>query len=158
MIGVGDGDSLLTTGVYGVVKFVTVIFYVGYLVENVGRRLPLIVGSIIQASCLLYLAIYIKFAGENATNEGGSPPAGGIVGAVAIYLYAFGWSFGHSVACYVVAAEIFPARIVSGTLPLTLPITCHSHLPPIIPTLKTSTDIPSHSALFAYLSVCSRIG
>ena len=41
-------------------------------------------------------------------------PAGGIVGAVAIYLYAFGWSFGHSVACYVVAAEIFPARIVSS--------------------------------------------
>lgn len=113
MIGVGDGDSLLTTGVYGVVKFVTVIFYVGYLVEHVGRRLPLIIGSIIQASCLLYLAIYIKFAGENATNDGGSPPAGGIVGAVAIYLYAFGWSFGHSVACYVVAAEIFPARIVS---------------------------------------------
>lgn len=30
-----------------------------------------------------------------------------------IYLYAFGWSFGHSVAPYVVAAEIFPARIRS---------------------------------------------
>ena len=30
-----------------------------------------------------------------------------------IYLYAFGWSFGHSVACYVVAAEIFPSRIRS---------------------------------------------
>lgn len=113
MIGVGDGDSLLTTGVYGVVKFVTVIFYVGYLVENVGRRLPLIVGSIIQASCLLYLGIYIRYAGEGASSPSGSPPPGGIVGAVAIYLYAFGWSFGHSVACYVVAAEIFPARIVS---------------------------------------------
>lgn len=140
MIGVGDGDSLLTTGVYGVVKFVTVIFYVGYLVENVGRRLPLLVGSIIQASCLLYLAIYIKFAGENATNEGGSPPAGGIVGAVAIYLYAFGWSFGHSVACYVVAAEIFPARIVSGAPPRggTLPtaITYYHHLLHITHALK----------------------
>lgn len=30
-----------------------------------------------------------------------------------IYLYAFGWSFGHSVACYVVSAEIFPSRIRS---------------------------------------------
>ena len=30
-----------------------------------------------------------------------------------IYAYAFGWSFGHSVAPYVVAAEIFPARIRS---------------------------------------------
>ncbi|KAJ1323329.1 MFS transporter SP family solute carrier family 2 (myo-inositol transporter) member 13 [Microdochium nivale] len=37
----------------------------------------------------------------------------GIVGVVAIYLYSFGWSFGHSVACYVVAAGIFPTRIRS---------------------------------------------
>lgn len=112
IIGVGDGDSLLTTGVYGVVKFVTTLFYVGYLVEHVGRRLPLIVGATIQASCMLYLAIYVKVAGESE-GGGGSVPPGGIVGAVAIYLYAFGWSFGHSVACYIIAAEIFPARIVS---------------------------------------------
>jgi hypothetical protein len=112
IIGVGDGDSLLTTGVYGVVKFVTTIFYVAYLVEHVGRRLPLIIGATIQASCMLYLALYVRFAGESAGN-GGSVPPGGIVGAVAIYLYAFGWSFGHSVACYIIAAEIFPARIVS---------------------------------------------
>ena len=113
MIGVGDGESLLTTGVYGVVKFVTTIYYVTYLVERVGRRLPLIVGATIQASCMLYLALYIRFAGESARNNGKTHP-GGIVGVVAIYLYAFGWSFGHSVACYVVAAEIFPARIVSA--------------------------------------------
>jgi hypothetical protein len=83
IIGVSDGDSLLTTGVYGVVKFVTTIFYVGYLVEHVGRRLPLIVGSIIQASCMLYLALYVRF-GPNPEDVSGTP-AGGIVGAVAIY-------------------------------------------------------------------------
>lgn len=113
IIGVGDGDSLLTTGVYGVVKFVTTIFYVGYLVEHVGRRLPLLVGATIQASCMLYLALYVKFGPNPDTDNTSGVPAGGIVGVVAIYLYAFGWSFGHSVACYVVAAEIFPARIVS---------------------------------------------
>lgn len=37
-----------------------------------------------------------------------------------IYLYAFGWSFGHSVAPYVVAAEIFPARIRSFCMALCL--------------------------------------
>ncbi|GIZ41885.1 hypothetical protein CKM354_000517400 [Cercospora kikuchii] len=112
IIGVSDGKSLLTTGVYGVVKFVTTIFYVGYLVEHVGRRLPLIVGATIQASCMLYLALYVRFGPDSETVTGGTP-AGGIVGIIAIYLYAFGWSFGHSVACYVVAAEIFPARIRS---------------------------------------------
>ena len=115
MIGVGDEESLLTTGVYGAVKFVTTIYYVACLVEHVGRRLPLIIGATIQASCMLYLALYIRFAGE-AAGDGDKIPPGGVVGVVAIYLYAFGWSFGHSVACYVVAAEIFPARIVSDHL------------------------------------------
>lgn len=70
---------------------------------------------------MLYLALYIRFASPAADNgEVGGTPAGGIVGVVFIYLYAFGWSFGHSVACYVVAAEIFPTRIVSICPPIQL--------------------------------------
>ncbi|RDW57669.1 putative h(+) hexose cotransporter 1 [Coleophoma crateriformis] len=90
LIGVAATDSLLTTGIYGVVKFVTTIFYVAVLVDRVGRRLPLIVGGIMQATSMLYLAL--------------------------IYIYAFGWSFGWSVAPYVAAAEIFPARIRSVSM------------------------------------------
>lgn len=113
MIGVSGGSSsLLTTGIYGVVKTVTSLFYVGFLVDRVGRRLPLLVGALLQATAMLYLALYLRFAGTNTDSVGGTP-AGGIVGIVWIYIYAFGWSFGHSVACYVVAAEIFPTRIVS---------------------------------------------
>ena len=123
MIGVkGNSNTLLTTGVYGVVKFLTTIFYVAFLVDRVGRRRPLLIGATLQATAMLYLALYIRFAGQtvstsdsDAIAEGGSKgtPAGGIVGIIWIYIYAFGWSFGHSVACYVVAAEIFPARIRS---------------------------------------------
>lgn len=82
--------------------------------SRVGRRLPLIVGASMQATAMLYLALYLRFAGDNVSggNVGGTS-AGGIVGIIWIYVYAFGWSFGHSVACYVVAAEIFPSRIVS---------------------------------------------
>ncbi|KAL2849632.1 hypothetical protein BJX68DRAFT_255354 [Aspergillus pseudodeflectus] len=113
LIGVqGDNLSLLTTGVYGAVKVAATIFYIGYLVDRVGRRLPLLVGATIQATAMLYLALYLRFAGTDTAGDGGTP-AGGIVGIVWIYLYAFGWSFGHSVACYIVAAEIFPTRIRS---------------------------------------------
>lgn len=63
---------------------------------------------------MLYLALYLRFAGENYSSDTvGGTPAGGIVGIIFIYLYAFGWSFGHSVACYIVAAEVFPTRIRS---------------------------------------------
>ncbi|KAL8357138.1 hypothetical protein RB598_002117 [Gaeumannomyces tritici] len=106
MIGVPAGSSsLLTTGVYGLVKMATTVVYVTVIVDRVGRRLPLMVGATMQATAMLYLALYVRF--------GGGTPAGGIVGIIWIYVYAFGWSFGHSVAPYVVAAEIFPPRIRS---------------------------------------------
>lgn len=46
MIGVQSGSlSLLTTGVYGLVKLATTIIYVAYIVDRVGRRRPLLVGG-----------------------------------------------------------------------------------------------------------------
>lgn len=114
MIGVsGNSATLLDTGIYGVVKTVTSLFYVVYLVDRVGRRVPLLVGATMQGTAMLYLALYLRFAGVTEDSSAEGTPAGGIVGLVFIYIYAFGWSFGHSVACYVVAAEIFPTRIVS---------------------------------------------
>ncbi|KAJ5226357.1 hypothetical protein N7468_007582 [Penicillium chermesinum] len=90
LIGVSGGSTtLLDTGIYGVVKTVTTIFYVGYLVDRIGRRVPLLVGATMQATCMLYLALYLRFADTSATTVGGTP-AGGIVGIVAIYIYAFG--------------------------------------------------------------------
>ncbi|KAL8419303.1 hypothetical protein RB594_002501 [Gaeumannomyces avenae] len=100
MIGVPAGSSsLLTTGVYGLVKMATTVVYVTVIVDRVGRRLPLMVGATMQATAMLYLALYVRFAeGGAASHQGGGTPAGGIVGIIWIYVYAFGWSFGHSVA------------------------------------------------------------
>ncbi|KAJ6031786.1 hypothetical protein N7540_002518 [Penicillium herquei] len=121
LIGVSGGSStLLDTGIYGVVKVVTSLFYVGYLIDRVGRRIPLLVGATIQASCMLYLALYLRFAGTTDDSTGGGTPAGGIAGIVFIYIYAFGWSFGHSVAPYVLAAEVFPSRIRSFCMAICL--------------------------------------
>ncbi|KZL78530.1 quinate permease [Colletotrichum tofieldiae] len=111
MIGVPEGSSsLLTTGVYGVVKLATTIIYVTVIVDRVGRRLPLIIGATIQATSMLYIGLFLRFSD---VEPGSGTTPGGIVGIIMIYLYAFGWSFGHSVAPYVVAAEIFPSRIRS---------------------------------------------
>ncbi|KAM0323874.1 hypothetical protein ACHAQA_008455 [Verticillium albo-atrum] len=111
MIGVPRGSSaLLTVGIYGLVKLVATIIYVTLIVDRVGRRLPLLIGATIQACAMLYLGLFIRFANPEA---GGGTSAGGYVGIIWIYLYAVGWSFGHCVAPYVVAAEIFPARIRS---------------------------------------------
>jgi hypothetical protein len=84
---------------------------------------------------MLYLVLYLRFAGTNTDAVGGTPP-GGIVGIVWIYIYAFGWSFGHSVACYVVAAEIFPTRIVNLVAP------------------AISSDLSGANQISSALSVC----
>ncbi|KAK1706251.1 quinate permease [Colletotrichum lupini] len=111
MIGVPKGSSSLsTTGVYGVVKLATTIIYVTVIVDRVGRRLPLMIGATIQATAMLYIGLFLRFSD---VQPGSGTTPGGIVGIIMIYLYAFGWSFGHSVAPYVVAAEIFPARVRS---------------------------------------------
>lgn len=113
----GTSTSLLATGVYGIVKLVTTLFYVLVLVDNVGRRRPLITGAIIQAVCLLYLAIFVNIAHPAS----GSPTtAGGYVGVVMIYIYAFGWSFGWSPIPWLVASEIFPNRVRAVGMSTTL--------------------------------------
>jgi sugar porter (SP) family MFS transporter len=104
----GTSTTLLATGVYGIIKVVTTLIYVFLIIDNVGRRRPLMTGAAIQASCLLYLAIFVKLANP----QSGSPiTAGGYIGVLAIYIYAFGWSFGWSAVPWVVPSEIFPNRI-----------------------------------------------
>lgn len=46
------------------------------------------IGAALQATAMLYIALYVKFAQPDST---GGTPAGGIVGIIWIYIYAFGW-------------------------------------------------------------------
>ncbi|KAL8391864.1 hypothetical protein RB595_002168 [Gaeumannomyces hyphopodioides] len=113
LLGVSSGSmSLMTTGIYGVVKFFASLLYVSFLIDRIGRRVPLMVGATLQATAMLYIGLYVRFGPKEAP-AGGGVHAGGIVGVIWIYIYAFGWSFGHSVAPYVLAAEVFPSGIRS---------------------------------------------
>jgi hypothetical protein len=110
--------SLLATGVYGIVNVCTTLVYVFFIVDNVGRRKPLITGALIQACCLLYLTVFVKLS----TVQTGQITAGGYVGVVSVYIYAFGWSFGWSVIPWVVPSEIFPNRIRAYVINLHIPM------------------------------------
>ena len=70
------------------------------------------IGAFIQGTAMMYIGLYTRFANP-AEYKGDGVPAGGIVGIIFIYMYSVGWSFGHSIAPYVTAAEIFPSRIRS---------------------------------------------
>ncbi|KAF4899856.1 Quinate permease [Colletotrichum viniferum] len=90
MIGVPRGSSsLLTTGVYGVVKLATTIVYVTVIVDRVGRRLPLIIGATIQAMAMLYIGLFIRFS-DVKVGSGITP--GGIVGIIMCEMVV-GWAW-----------------------------------------------------------------
>lgn len=55
----GASNSLFATGIYGTVKFVFTIFFGFFIVDRVGRRLPLIAGSIGLSLCLIFLGGYV---------------------------------------------------------------------------------------------------
>jgi hypothetical protein len=152
MIGVKAGSlSLLDTGVYGIVKLITTIFYVTYLVDRVGRRRPLIVSIPIHTtdhlgglakphgSSVLFckrrrcstlrsmydlrsqirreehqLAVLLALSGSTSTPLDGK--SSHQQRRCELCIHACVRSFGWSVAPYVVAAEIFPARIRSFSM------------------------------------------
>lgn len=110
---VGTNSTLLTTGVYGIVKLVATVIYIGFIIDRVGRRLPLMIGATMQATAMLYLGLFVAIANPTVNKDKPGVEAGGIVAIIWIYIYAIGWAMGHSIACYVIAAEVFPARIRS---------------------------------------------
>lgn len=86
-IGVTGGNtSLLTTGVFGVVKTVMTIVWLLILIERLGRRNLLIYGAVGGSACLWYIGAYIKVAdpSNNPTTKLGS---GGISAMFFFYLW-----------------------------------------------------------------------
>ncbi len=58
----GTNTSLLTTGVFGVVKTVCTLIWLFWLIDQVGRRLLLLIGAFGGAICMFYVGAYIKVA------------------------------------------------------------------------------------------------
>ena len=73
--------------------FLALIFGL-FLVDKVGRRLPLMFGSTLMAGCLFYMGAYLTAAGpQDGTSE---RTAGSYTVIVALFLYAATYCFGHA--------------------------------------------------------------
>lgn len=87
-IGVTGGNtSLLTTGIFGVVKAVITFVWLLYLIDHMGRRLLLLVGAGGGSICLWIVGGYIKIAKPEENPPGTELDSGGIAAIFFFYLW-----------------------------------------------------------------------
>ncbi|KIW18583.1 hypothetical protein PV08_02871 [Exophiala spinifera] len=105
----GTSVGLLATGVYGLVKMVTTVIFMVFIVDTVGRRISLLVGSVGAAFAMFYLGIYSKVSGSfNHT----PPRDAGANGAIAmVYIYAVFYGFSWNGIPWIISSEILPTRV-----------------------------------------------
>jgi MFS family permease len=82
----GTNTALLTTGVFGLLKFAGAVVWLLFLVDRYGRRMLLIVGSVGGAFAMYWIAIYIALA-DPEHNPTAKLSSGGISAVAAFYIW-----------------------------------------------------------------------
>ena len=100
----GQNESLLVSGVFGIVKLVAAICCALFLVDFIGRKRSLLIGITLQAISMIYIAGFLTGVPElGETDHYILPPheLGPSRGAIAmIYISGFGWALGTSTATH----------------------------------------------------------
>lgn len=107
LVGAGQ-DNLLITGFFGVVKVISCLFFLLFLVERLGRRGSLLAGALLMGTYMLIVAILtVKFPPDP---DAGLTPSS-IASLTMIYLEAMSYNISWGPVPWVYTGEIFPTRI-----------------------------------------------
>ncbi|RDW64051.1 hypothetical protein BP5796_10553 [Coleophoma crateriformis] len=106
----GTNTSLLTTGVFGIVKTVMTLVWLFFLIDNLGRRNLLMYGAFGGAFCLFYVGAYIKVADPSA-HPSTSLSSGGISAMIFFYLWAMFYTPSWNGTPWVINSEMFPQNV-----------------------------------------------
>ncbi|KAH2157649.1 hypothetical protein KXW33_006701 [Aspergillus fumigatus] len=128
----GSNESLLVTGVFGIVKLVAAITCALFLVDVIGRKRSLLIGITLQAIAMIYVAAFLTDVPEMGIVDDFVLPEsklGVSRGAIAmIYISGFGWALGWNSMQYLLTAELFPLRIraLATSIAMTLHFANHT--------------------------------
>jgi hypothetical protein len=106
----GNSTPLFATGVYGIVKFLGVLFFLIFMADSLGRRRSLFYTSIIMVVWMFYIGFYVRF---DPPVKGKAIPPAGYVALVFIYLFALSFEIGWGPVCWIYVSEIPTARLRS---------------------------------------------
>ncbi|CRG86998.1 putative quinate permease [Talaromyces islandicus] len=105
----GTSVGLLATGVYGLVKMVTTIVFMVFIVDKLGRRPALLVGAVGAAVAMLYLGIYSELS--DSFDKVPAKDSGANTAVAMIYIYAIFYGFSWNGIPWIFASEVLPTRV-----------------------------------------------
>ncbi|KAJ7105697.1 general substrate transporter [Mycena epipterygia] len=108
----GTKNSLLASGIYGVVKVVATSIFVLFFVESLGRKLSLFISAIGMGTFFFIIGALLKTFPPPPTSsvaDPNPPPASKAMAAM-LYLYVCFYSMGWGPLPWVYASDIFPTR------------------------------------------------
>lgn len=158
----GEESRFLATGLYGIVKFVSVLIFSVFVIDFIGRRRSLITGICLQIVTLTYVGAYLGVTNGMSSAEiaaSSSATAASKASIVAIYLHAIAWSIGWFSIPYLVSAEVFPIRIRSLNVSILMAFhwAFYFGCSRAMPSLLAATHRYGAFAFFASICVCSLI-
>ncbi|KAJ7233106.1 general substrate transporter [Mycena rebaudengoi] len=110
----GQSTSLLTTGVYGIIKLVGALLWLLWLVDTYGRRSMLLIGSAGGAISMYYIGAYIAVA-KPAQHPSTTIGPGGQSAIAFFYIWTIFYSPTWNGTPWVVGAEMFPQHVRTFT-------------------------------------------
>lgn len=106
----GTTSGLFATGIYGIVKVVSVALTLIFAVESIGRKNCLIIGAFGQALTMFWIG------GYSAIHRQRTIVPASYVSIIAVYVYAVFFSIGWGTIPWAVISEIPPNHTRSATL------------------------------------------
>ena len=106
----GTNTSLLTTGIFGVIKTVVTIFWLLILVDKLGRRNLLLIGAAGGSICMWYIGAYIKIANP-AAHKSDTLGGGGISAMFFFYLWTIFYTPSWNGTPWVYNSEMFDQNV-----------------------------------------------
>ncbi|KAM0332542.1 hypothetical protein ACHAQA_002826 [Verticillium albo-atrum] len=110
----GQEQSLFSTVIFGIVKFIAAVICALFLVDLAGRKRSLVLGIALQTVAMFYIAIFLHLV-PIANNPDFVPSpmeSRASTAAIAfIYISGAGWALGWNSGQYLLSSELFPLRI-----------------------------------------------
>ncbi|TFK19869.1 sugar transporter [Coprinopsis marcescibilis] len=106
-------NSLLASGVYGILKVVATAIFIYWGVETMGRKLSLLISALGMGSLFFIIGAILKTHPPPSTNPNVAPPSPSSAAqamAAMLYIYVCFYSIGWGPLPWVYVSDIFPTR------------------------------------------------